>query len=110
MRFQPGQSGNPGGRKRTLASAVQQRYGKTGAPLVSLLADLAEGKMVADGQPMRVEAKDRIAAIKLLMSYGYGLPTQVLDVQTTTPATLRVVLDGDGPHARPPSGSESGLP
>lgn len=66
--FKPGKSGNPSGRpkiRKDLQSLCQQSTQQN----VDNLMEIA-----CSGEPM-----ERIAAIKLLWAYGYGMPTQAVN-------------------------------
>jgi hypothetical protein len=77
--FPPGTSGNPGGRKKEiegLARAIRAQLEKTlddGTPVNEAVQELVKQMREA------TEAKDIIAAIKVLLSYGYGQPTQAVE-------------------------------
>jgi hypothetical protein len=64
-RFVPGASGNPGGRRPTLAASIRART-RDGAALVRFLL----GVMRDDGQAVR----DRIKAAEVLLAYGFARP------------------------------------
>ena len=53
--FQPGQSGNPGGRPRGLASKVRE-ITKDGADPILFLMDVLEGKVTGTRVKDRIEA------------------------------------------------------
>lgn len=108
MKFQPGQSGNPGGRKRSLTRAIQSRYGKDGAGLLPAIHELAFGVREDKAGPilLKVSAKDRLTALKLLLEWGYQKPAQVLE-GGDRPLPLAIELT-DGPTT--PPDPESGVP
>jgi hypothetical protein len=79
--FQPGQSGNPGGRaKKTeeLAASIREMDEELKARLVRT----ARGK----------SAKESTAAIKLLWGYGHGMPRQVLTDEDGNAVKLGVLV------------------
>jgi hypothetical protein len=83
MSFKPGQSGNPGGRKRTLglSRAVRKSEGlKTWAMLLDIRdKKIREHKIeIENGEPVVVDVvpsvKERREAIKLILAYCWGTP------------------------------------
>ena len=72
--FQPGQSGNPGGRPRGLASKVRE-VTKDGADPILFLMDVLEGKVTG------TRVKDRIEASKILLDRGFGKATTVIEAE-----------------------------
>lgn len=78
-RFEPGESGNPGGRKKEvegLAKAIRAKLEKTledGTPVNIAVDELVEQMKNAE------ESRDIIAAIKVLLAYGYGAPSQAVE-------------------------------
>jgi hypothetical protein len=66
MAFQPGQSGNPGGRPKGLGEAIRKRLGE-GEKLIDWMMGIAE---TADKEA------DRIQAIRWLSDHGYGKPVE----------------------------------
>ena len=74
--FQPGQSGNPGGRPRVIAEL--QELARAHAP--QAIAELARLAKDAKSEPAR------IAAIKELLDRAYGKPTQFVAAENDEPA------------------------
>lgn len=78
--WQPGESGNPGGRPKGLMARVQTKLGKDrdGKKLVDGLYVIAFG--TADQrekffkEPVEVTAKERLRAMELLADRGWGRP------------------------------------
>lgn len=63
-RWKPGQTGNPGGRPKGLASLIREKS-KDGRVLVDFLFDVVEGR-----QPG--QTRDKIQAATILLDRGYG--------------------------------------
>lgn len=79
-RFEPGQSGNPGGRPKRkpitdlLAAELEKAAGKS---------DVTTGQKLAKrllGIAMQGKRSDSVAAMRLIMSYTDGLPTQQVEI------------------------------
>lgn len=67
--FQPGQSGNPGGRPKGIAKTVRDACGGDPTMLIEGLLAIARGEG-ANGKPVR--DADRIRAYELILAYGWG--------------------------------------
>ena len=75
QQFQPGQSGNPGGRPKlgvALAEKVRKAT-KDGNTLIRLLVEIADG-----GQEAKIS--DRLAAAEMLLSRGWGKAVTQMEV------------------------------
>ena len=75
QQFQPGQSGNPGGRPKlgvALADKVRKAT-KDGNAIVKLLVEIAEGGLEA-------KISDRLAAAEMLLSRGWGKAVTQMEV------------------------------
>jgi hypothetical protein len=86
MKFQKGQSGNPGGRKRSLglSRAVRKNEGlKTWKMLLDVRDErIREEKVeMRGGEPVVVDVvpsvKERREAFKLILAYCWGTPVQI---------------------------------
>lgn len=100
-RFQPGQSGNPGGRPKGyagLAQAVREKVGDDGAALIDALFMLAKGTPAERrnffGEAVRMTAKDRREAINDILDRGWGKIPQTLDFGDETREALKVTFGG----------------
>jgi len=62
--FEPGRSGNPGGRPKGIARTVREQAGGNPEMLVALLLEIA--------QDPRAVVRDRLAAVKELLDRGWG--------------------------------------
>lgn len=97
--FQPGQSGNPGGRPKGLARKVREILGDDdGSAIAGFWTAVLSGELpttitevAADGTTstkrvyVRVEMSDRIAVSKLLAERGWGKPPQFAPIDDADP-------------------------
>jgi hypothetical protein len=86
--FKPGQSGNPGGRPRSLVKAVRDKCGEDGKTLVQAAYLIAMGTPAEVraffGEHLKRDAKVRMQAIEFLSERGYGkAPTEIEDESAT---------------------------
>lgn len=77
--FQPGQSGNPGGRPKGLARATRELVGEDGTALVELWLAIA-------ADPLQ-KTSDRLEASRLLADRGWG-KSAVFTAQAGDPLDL----------------------
>lgn len=80
--FMPGQSGNPGGRAKTLPELKAKCRDMTDKILERLTVIIDHG-----------EHKDSVAASKLVLAYAYGNPTQPISgAEDAPPVGVSVLL------------------
>ena len=96
-KFEPGVSGNPGGRPKGLRELVRETVEREGPGGRDGWVELIRAQYkIANGTDERAGAKDSTAAATFLASYGYGRPQQAVDVtsngQTVAAATVTIPL------------------
>lgn len=97
MAFQPGKSGNPGGRPQGLRALVRETVEAEGPGGQGGWRELIRAQYaIATGQDERAKPKDATAAATWLRDSGYGRPQQAVDVtsngQTVSTATVTIPL------------------
>jgi uncharacterized protein DUF5681 len=78
--FQPGQSGNPGGRPKGIAAKAREVCGSDGEKLITF--------WFAVMNDASYEVKDRLAASRLLSERGFGKPPQFMPIEDADPLAL----------------------
>ena len=102
MPWQKGQSGNPGGRPKAvegLAELIRKEL-KDGTEAVKKLLDILQ---------YAPDHGHRIHALKVLLEYGYGKPSQNVNLATENPLRIIVetgVIDPDPPKAEDGRGAD----
>ena len=81
--FQPGQSGNPGGRPRGAAAIAREVCGGSPEKLASALLGIVEDP--------NARARDRIAAAAELWDRGWGKPPAYAAIEAENPLGLSAV-------------------
>jgi hypothetical protein len=71
-RFQPGQSGNPGGRPKSIFGSLIREQTRDGADLVDFYLDVFRGKR----RPLKL----RMEAATWLADRGFGRPVQATEI------------------------------
>lgn len=84
--FEPGKSGNPGGRPREVAE-IRELARKHGPEAIKKLVALM---YEADSDAVRVRAAEA------LLNRGYGMPTQAITGEDGVPLVINVVKFGEG--------------
>lgn len=96
--FQPGKSGNPNGRQRGFAAAVQKLVGKDGAKLVKAAYLLALGSpkdvQAFFGEPVSRPAKVRLDAIAWLGDRGFGKAVETVELTGKDGGPMAVTFGG----------------
>jgi hypothetical protein len=78
--FQPGRSGNPGGRPQSLAKATRALVGEDGMALAQLWWDIARDETRRDS--------DRLEASRLLADRGWGRAPTYAAIEEADPLDL----------------------
>lgn len=78
--FKPGQSGNPGGKAKGVASYAREKSGKDGRKLINLLVKIASDASEKTG--------DRIRAAELVLERGWGKAPAFAPIEGENPLEL----------------------
>ncbi len=81
----PGQSGNPSGRPKGIASTVRRACGGDPETLIQTLLAIARGEST-NGKPAR--PADQIRAAELVLAYGWGKPAAFVPIEGADPLEL----------------------
>jgi len=89
-RFKPGQSGNPSGRPKGIASTVRKQCGGSPDELVDRLRAVARGDAVDESgtRPKPARPADQIRAVEALLAYGWGKPASFAAIEGADPLEL----------------------
>lgn len=81
--WQPGQSGNPGGRSK-LEHEMMKRCREFGPAAASFLKSVVEDKAVdGEGKRMPADIRERIVAVGMVLDRGFGKPREPKDGDRT---------------------------
>lgn len=99
-KFEPGTSGNPGGRPKGLAALVRETVEKEGPGGKDGWVQVVKAQyQIATGLNEEAVPKEMTAAATWLRDSGYGRPQQAVDVtsngQTVSAATVTIPLATD---------------
>ncbi len=81
--FKPGQSGNPGGRPKGIATEARRLAGRDGRKLLKILADVA-----LDSEQ---KTADRIRAAEIVLERGFGKSPAFAPIEGENPLALNDV-------------------
>ena len=99
--FQPGRSGNPGGRPKGLARKVREVIGNDGDALVGLWSAVLDGYIVSrhpeTGEVVykEVSVPDRIAVSRLLAERGWGKAPAHMPVENDAERAERTMRESE---------------
>ncbi len=83
-RFKPGESGNPGGRRRSLTKLIREKT-RDGKTIVDFMVKVMEGDLKG------ARVSDRVAAAKFLAEHAFGKPEQHVDLSGEVTAKVELV-------------------
>ena len=81
--WQPGQSGNPGGRpkgSKEFRERCREFTDERGLPVLIEIAETAKHK-------------DRMKAVELLLAYGYGKPKQGVELSGDDGGDIKIIIE-----------------
>jgi hypothetical protein len=98
--FMPGQSGNPGGRPKSMAETILEQRPTTSADLVELWTTVAFGSaaVVQRKYGVKPRLQDRLAAAAQLADRLHGRPTPTLELEPEPPAPGPLFIFPPGTH------------
>jgi hypothetical protein len=96
--FKPGQSGNPGGRPKSLLTTVRAKCGEDGKKLVDAVYVLAMGTPAEVraffGESVKRDARARLQAIEWLADRGYGKAIETVEMSGPEGKPVTVTFGG----------------
>lgn len=81
--FQPGQSGNPGGRPKGTKGFRERCRAFADEEGLNTLIEIAQSP----------KDKDRLKAVELLLAYGYGKPKQGFELSGEDGNELKIIIE-----------------
>jgi uncharacterized protein DUF5681 len=85
-RWKPGQSGNPGGRKKGLEKQIRDIVGADVEKMTMAMRDIVLGiKPKGDLACVKIMTRDRIEAYKTLLDRGWGKVKSIVPINESSP-------------------------
>ena len=79
-RFKPGQSGNPGGKRKGVDALVREQIGDdTGLAILKVHAELAQGRIPDGVAIQKFSGRDMAASASIVLDRLWGKPKQTID-------------------------------
>ncbi len=77
--FRPGQSGNPGGRRKELSSKIREDYKGDVIAIFEVMRDLALGRTPEGYEKAEIKTSDRVKAASEVLDRALGKAPQQID-------------------------------